>query len=160
MMKVFFLIIVKAKFSWNCKITHKNLWHQNFLKKQLVYYYWIEYYPKSHISLLFLLIGKGKEDRPPMVSMMDEMQKTLARRRAKVERVEDVSRFLSSLLDNVPISLVGCVIQKRNLTIKSKLWVYLFQKYDKVCSHSLYLGSINILFLMNAFEICILILLV
>merc|ERR1719510_2718546 len=32
---------------------------------------------------------KGKEDRPPMVSMMDEMQKTLARRRAKVERVED-----------------------------------------------------------------------
>merc|ERR1719225_2238225 len=34
-------------------------------------------------------IGKGKEDRPPMVSMMDEMQKTLARRRAKVERVED-----------------------------------------------------------------------
>ena len=41
-------------------------------------------------------IGKGKEDRPPMVSMMDEMQKTLARRRAKVERVEDVSRFIFS----------------------------------------------------------------
>ena len=48
-----------------------------------------------------------------MVSMMDEMQKTLARRRAKVERVEDVSRFLSSLLDNSPNYLVGYVIQKR-----------------------------------------------
>ena len=48
-----------------------------------------------------------------MVSMMDEMQKTLARRRAKVERVEDVSRFFSSLLDNAPIYLVGCVIQKK-----------------------------------------------
>merc|ERR1711953_1350197 len=34
-------------------------------------------------------IGKGKEDRPPMVSMMDEMQKTLARRRAKVDKGED-----------------------------------------------------------------------
>lgn len=37
-------------------------------------------------------IGKGKEERPampPMASMMDEMQKTLARRRAKVERGED-----------------------------------------------------------------------
>lgn len=34
----------------------------------------------------------GKEERPampPMASMMDEMQKTLARRRAKVERGED-----------------------------------------------------------------------
>jgi len=30
-------------------------------------------------------IGKGKEERPPMASMMDEMQKTLARRRAKVD---------------------------------------------------------------------------
>merc|ERR1712012_493668 len=34
-------------------------------------------------------IGKGKEERPPMVSMMDEMQKTLARRRAKVEKTDD-----------------------------------------------------------------------
>ena len=92
-------------------------------------------------SWVFLLIGKGKEDRPPMVSMMDEMQKTLARRRAKVERVEDVSRFLSSLLDNSPNYLVGYVIQKRNEKIKLKLWVYLFQKYDKVCSLSLYLAS-------------------
>ena len=99
-----------------------------FKKNQLVYYYWIEYYPKSHISLLFLLIGKGKEDRPPMVSMMDEMQKTLARRRAKVERVEDVSRFLSSLLDNSPNYLVGYVIQKRNEKIKLKLWVYYILK--------------------------------
>ena len=39
-------------------------------------------------------IGKGKEERPPMASMMDEMQKTLARRRAKVERGEDVSGIL------------------------------------------------------------------
>jgi len=34
-------------------------------------------------------IGKGKEERPPMASMMDEMQKTLARRRAKVEKGDD-----------------------------------------------------------------------
>merc|ERR1711981_1432773 len=34
-------------------------------------------------------IGKGKEDRPPMASMMDEMQKTLARRRAKVDKGEE-----------------------------------------------------------------------
>lgn len=34
-------------------------------------------------------IGKGKEERPPMASMMDEMQKTLARRRAKVDKGED-----------------------------------------------------------------------
>lgn len=39
-------------------------------------------------------IGKGKEERPPMVSMMDEMQKTLARRRAKVDKGEDVSGIL------------------------------------------------------------------
>ena len=38
-------------------------------------------------------IGKGKEERPPMASMMDEMQKTLARRRAKVEKGDDVSQF-------------------------------------------------------------------
>jgi len=37
-------------------------------------------------------IGKGKEERPAvgMASMMDEMQKTLARRRAKVEKAEEV----------------------------------------------------------------------
>ena len=38
-------------------------------------------------------IGKGKEERPAMASMMDEMQKTLARRRAKVERGDDVSKI-------------------------------------------------------------------
>jgi hypothetical protein len=36
-------------------------------------------------------IGKGKDERPPMASMMDEMQKTLARRRAKVDKGDDVS---------------------------------------------------------------------
>ena len=48
-------------------------------------------------------IGKGKEDRPPMVSMMDEMQKTLARRRAKVERVEDVSTDLFFTLQKLEV---------------------------------------------------------
>ena len=38
-------------------------------------------------------IGKGKEERPPMASMMDEMQKTLARRRAKVEKGDEVLIF-------------------------------------------------------------------
>ena len=38
-------------------------------------------------------IGKGKEERPPMASMMDEMQKTLARRRAKVEKGDEVKIF-------------------------------------------------------------------
>ena len=61
--------------------------------------------PNPTFHYYYFVIGKGKEDRPPMVSMMDEMQKTLARRRAKVERVEDVSRFFSSLLDNAPIYL-------------------------------------------------------
>ena len=32
-----------------------------------------------------------------MASMMDEMQKTLARRRAKVEKGDDVSQFLTLL---------------------------------------------------------------
>ena len=32
-----------------------------------------------------------------MASMMDEMQKTLARRRAKVEKGDDVSQFLTQL---------------------------------------------------------------
>jgi hypothetical protein len=44
-------------------------------------------------------IGKGKEERPGlgggvgMASMMDEMQKTLARRRAKVDKAEEVCYF-------------------------------------------------------------------
>ena len=45
-------------------------------------------------------IGKGKEERPPMASMMDEMQKTLARRRAKVDapqKGDDVSQYLTSV---------------------------------------------------------------
>ena len=46
-------------------------------------------------------IGKGKEERPPMASMMDEMQKTLARRRAKVDKGEDVSGILDLVLEQL-----------------------------------------------------------
>jgi hypothetical protein len=38
-------------------------------------------------------IGKGKEERPAIGGLMDEMQKTLARRRAKVDKGDDV-RYL------------------------------------------------------------------
>ncbi len=44
------------------------------------------------LALGYGTIGKGREERPAigMTSMMDEMQKTLARRRAKVDKADEV----------------------------------------------------------------------
>ena len=68
-------------------------------------------------------IGRGKEERPAlgggMASMMDEMQKTLARRRAKSEKKDEVIRptFTYIIHYRYPTRLCWCKMREHALNV-------------------------------------------